>query len=172
MSGGLEGEWIRNSTSAVGGTRELREASQCSFGTPCKTKTIQLEKYTRTLGTTTKIQPCYFQSKWNNGQDSKLRNHSDKSKREREESQLPFMKGFSPGGAEWHRRVPSVPFQTEKLCQRWGCRDRLHIAQVEQSLNNYWLTAAVVLMPWQQSTSGLFWVDKIIQATKTLLKTK
>lgn len=38
--------------------------------------------------------------------------------------------------------------------------------------NNYWLTAAVVLIPSKQSTSGLFWVDKTIQATKTLLKTK
>lgn len=118
---------------------------------------------------------CFFFSiQWNKGQHLKLRNHVIYPRKRERENKASMYRGFLSGRSRVAQRsATGLPSDGEMMPgARAACRHRCPVAQGEQSANHYWLTAAVVLMPWQQSTSGLFWVDKIIQAPKTLLKTK
>lgn len=76
---------------------------------------------------------------------------------------------LSPGGAEWHRLEP--PLLSEKRCQEEELPWLASYRTGGGVFANYCLAAAEFLIPWQPSTPGLFWVDQIIQVTKTL-KTK
>lgn len=157
-----------NSACAVCGTHELTASPAPLLLVYCaRPKNIQLEKEIQTQqqnATLSVFDPnetiagIWKQRSWVQDQGEKGKTLNSCLRR--------FL---SPGGAEWHRLEP--PLLSEKRCQEEELPWLASYRTGGGVFANYCLAAAEFLIPWQPSTPGLFWVDQIIQVTKTL-KTK